>query len=358
MKEEPLVFVFTPVHNGEAYLAECIESVIDQSYRHWRYWIINNCSTDSSLSIAQHYAALDPRVSVVNNPAFVSSIENHNVGFRLLPPEARYCKVVSADDWLFPECLERLVSLAEANPSVGIINSYHLSGDAERMRVNWYGISSRDSVFSGRDICRSHLLGGPYVFGAPTSMLYRAELIRARDPFFPNAYPHADASACYECLQHCNFGFVHQILSFVRLHPDSISARLARFHALETSTTLRNLISYGPVYLTREEYDARLKEVVGEYYRYLALEVFNSPKKEFWKFHRAELAALGYRCFGARLGAAVLMKLADLLLNPKQTLEKMLRRTAAAPPEEPRGERGVAALESGSLRASLSSRPD
>jgi glycosyltransferase involved in cell wall biosynthesis len=133
MHEEPLVGVLTPVYNGEAFLAECIESVLAQTYRNFKYTIVNNCSTDRSLDIALAYAKKNPRVRVHSNDAFVDIIANHNTAFRLLPPEAKYCKIVSADDHLFPECITRMVETAEANPSAGLIGSYQISG----ARVRW-----------------------------------------------------------------------------------------------------------------------------------------------------------------------------------------------------------------------------
>jgi len=60
---QPLVTVLTPLYNGEKYLAECIESVLNQTYLHWNYVIVNNCSTDGSLAIAASYAAKDRRAS-------------------------------------------------------------------------------------------------------------------------------------------------------------------------------------------------------------------------------------------------------------------------------------------------------
>jgi hypothetical protein len=48
MHEDPLVTVLTPVYNGEAYLAECIESVLAQTYSNWHYIIVNNNSADKT----------------------------------------------------------------------------------------------------------------------------------------------------------------------------------------------------------------------------------------------------------------------------------------------------------------------
>src|SRR5262245_58350941 len=112
----PLVSIVTPVYNEAEYLTECIESVLEQTYDNWDYTIIDNRSTDGSLEIARRYAAKDSRIRVWENQAFVPVIQNHNVAYRKISGASKYCKVVLADDWLFPECLERMVTAAEADP--------------------------------------------------------------------------------------------------------------------------------------------------------------------------------------------------------------------------------------------------
>src|SRR5215813_10168299 len=95
--DTPLVTVLTPVYNGEEFLAECIDSVLAQDYDNWEYHIVDNCSTDGTRSIAQSYAERDSRIHVTLNTTFVNVAENHNRAFRLVSPESRYFKVVSAD---------------------------------------------------------------------------------------------------------------------------------------------------------------------------------------------------------------------------------------------------------------------
>src|SRR4051794_31352050 len=93
---EPLVSVVTPVFNGEAYLAECIESVLGQTYSRWDYTIVDNCSSDRTLSIARKYAAADPRIRIHCNDTHVRVIQNFNIAFRQISPESKYCKPLSA----------------------------------------------------------------------------------------------------------------------------------------------------------------------------------------------------------------------------------------------------------------------
>ena len=121
---QPLVSVVTPAYNEEEHLAECIESVLAQTYQNWDYTIVNNCSTDKTLDVARRYAAKDPRIHVRDKKQFLSMLANHNRAIRQISPRSKYCKMVLADDWIFPRCLERMVEVAEAHPSVGIVSAY------------------------------------------------------------------------------------------------------------------------------------------------------------------------------------------------------------------------------------------
>jgi glycosyltransferase involved in cell wall biosynthesis len=315
----PLVSVVTPVYNGGKYLDECIESVIAQSYGNWEYIIVNNCSIDNTLEVIQKHLSKDSRIRAVNNDRFVGVIENYNNAFRQISSESKYCKVVSADDWIFPECIERLVQVAETKPSIGVVQSYVINAN----EVRWPGFNVNKTVFDGREIARRYLLGKAYLT-APSANLYRSSLIRSGDPFFPGTRNSADAEACLACLQHCDFGFVHQILSFERLHDESVTANSeSDSYLLDRIELLRE---YGPIFLTKKEMENRLEEMLHYYYSALAAALINRRGKEYWKLHKLRLAAIEMQLYDARLGKAVVTKFLDLLLNPKQTLERGLKR--------------------------------
>ena len=70
-----------------------------------------------------------------------------------------------SDDWLYPECVQQMVELAEANSNIGIVGSYRLDEDV----VNCDGLPISMNVFSGRDICRRSLLEREYFFGIQAS---------------------------------------------------------------------------------------------------------------------------------------------------------------------------------------------
>lgn len=321
----PLVSVVTPVYNGEKYLAKCIESVLEQNYDALEYTIINNCSTDKSLEIANHYAQQDNRVKVVTNDRFVSAIDNHNIAFRQISDDSRYCKLVSADDWIYPECISKLVDLAERYPRVGIVQAYALNDNG----VRWPALPLGSCIFDGREICRLYLLGKIEFAGIPSSMLYRSSLVRSYDPFFPGSNPSADAAACLKCLETCDFGFVHQILSFERIHNEAITAKVRELDSYLLDR-VGLILKYGPAFLTQDELKARSREALGQYYGVLATAVVNCKGKEFWMYHQRRFQdEFGQSLYGPALAKAVGLKLVDLVFNPMQTIGKAVRRAKA-----------------------------
>ena len=290
MSTRPLVSVVTPVHNGANYVAECIESVLRQTYDDFEYVVMDNCSTDETLEIVRGYAERDPRIRVFSPPEFVGPDPNANRAVREISPDASYVKFVHADDWLFPECLERMVELAAANPSVGVVSAYRL----EETRVTLDGLPPSLSVVPGRDVCRASLLGRPwgYLFGSPTATLLRADLVRAREELYPLDNPlQSDWEVCYQLLRESDFGFVHQVLTFTRRHNDAESARFWRAGA-ELPGQIRLLLKYGPVYLTRREYDRRLAVRLFEYLQFLVRRAPQLLEPEFRGYQAGELARI------------------------------------------------------------------
>jgi glycosyltransferase involved in cell wall biosynthesis len=292
-----LVSIVTPAYNEENYLSECVRSVQAQTHSNWDYTIVNNCSTDRTLVIAQEHAARDCRIRVTTNDTFLPAIANINTAFRRISPASKYCKMVLADDWMFPECLERMVNLMEEHPSVGIVGAY---GMQERA-VLWTGLPYPSNVISGREICRQRLLGGPYVFGSPTSVLFRADLIRMHDPFYNESNVQADSEACFELLKNCDFGFVHQVLTFSR--DQRPGARLEASWGLNTAAAgmLHELIAYGPYYLTPQEYAACLKATVSKYYDFLTTSFLQRRQRDFWDYHKKKLKEEGIEFSYTRL---------------------------------------------------------
>lgn len=289
ISNEPLVTVVTIVYNGDKYLAECIESVLAQTYRHYEYVIVNNCSTDRTLEIAREYVAKDDRIRVVCNERHVEVMENYNIGFRSLSPESKYCKMVDADDWLTPDCLSKMVRLMEAHPTIAIVGAYQLEG----AKVQWKGLPPGIEKIPGREACRISLIDDLSIFGPPTSNLYRSDLVRRHDPFYSVLEPYGDTCANYEYLQQDDFGFVHEPLSVRRVHHDRGTTRVSEL-CMDAIAEVDLALRYGPIYLHMAEQDAVLKRALQGYYRRLGGAALKMKGKDFWRYQSLRMKEIGH----------------------------------------------------------------
>jgi len=319
---KPRVAVVTPVYNGERHLAACIESVLAQTYQDFEYLIINNCSTDRTLQIAQSYAAKDPRIRVHSNPELLGVVDSHNKAFSMASPDSEYIKIVGADDWLYPRCIEEMVAVADQHPSIGMVTSYVLVGT----RIGWDGLPFPSTFVTGRDICRLRLLNKILVFGGPSASLLRTRVVKAQQPFYTVGNYHGDNDAYLRLLRQNDFGFVHQVLSYNRRGEDSPTTHYLQSFNSNLLMIVEELVHFGPDYLTEDELATRTREATRDYYRFLARAVFEFRDRKFWDTHRARLEKLGQPLNYRILLPLVVERVLDMLLNPKRTIENIYKR--------------------------------
>lgn len=118
-EKDPLVSVVLPTYNGERYLVESIESVINQTFTDWELIIVNDCSTDNTAKIAEEYAAKYSRIRVLHNevnkrlPASLN-IGFHNAGGKLLT-------WTSDDNRYLPNALKTMQSKLASMPNLAMV---------------------------------------------------------------------------------------------------------------------------------------------------------------------------------------------------------------------------------------------
>lgn len=286
----PFVSVVTPVFNGEKYIDDCIQSVRRQTYQAWEYVIVDNCSTDGTSDIVQKHVAEESRIRVLRTPELLPLIQNHNFALEQISPKSQYCKIVHADDKLFPECLELMVAAGDKHPSASIVGSYSLWGE----KVVSDGIPLETTLITGRDLCRKTLLGQIYCFWSPSALLIRSSSIRERGSFYKGTHLHADVEAYYELLRNSDFAFAHQILSFIRRHDESATSRITRPQNRTLVSNLDLFLKFGREFLTKEEYQSELRVKTRQYYRFLVGSLLACRERGFWQFHQEACKAMGF----------------------------------------------------------------
>jgi len=327
---QPLISIVTPVYNTGEYLEQAIRSVLTQTHQNFEYLICNNHSTDRSLEIAEQFARSDSRIRIIQPPTFLQQGQNFNFALQHISTQSRYCKMVLADDWLYPQCLSEMSACAETHPKVGVVSAYRLietEGDC-------FGLPASETAISGRAACRLHLLNKMFLFGTPSTVLYRSDVVRARNPrFYPQDRIFFDTEVVFQILSDHDFGFVHQILTFSRAQPGAITDRLRKFND-RNMDRLITLHDYGPRFLAPEEFERHMSRATRVYYEGLGRQWlkdrFRPPLKEFWDFQQRGLSGIGLQLDTRLLAQGVSGSLLRTLGSPFELVRDVVRSRRAA----------------------------
>ena len=108
----PAVSVIIPMYNTEAFIKDCLDSLVAQTFADFEVIIINDGSTDNCARIAASYASSDARFRLIGQPNKGPS-EARNTGLKIIRGD--YVTFVDSDDCVAPNFLEALVSMAKEN---------------------------------------------------------------------------------------------------------------------------------------------------------------------------------------------------------------------------------------------------
>jgi glycosyltransferase involved in cell wall biosynthesis len=108
--QEFKVSLIVPVYNVEKYLRKCLDSAINQTLNEIEIIVINDGSTDNSLSIINEYKSMDERIKVITQKNCGVS-EARNVGIRAA--KGKYVAFLDSDDWVDVHFLEKMYNEAK-----------------------------------------------------------------------------------------------------------------------------------------------------------------------------------------------------------------------------------------------------
>lgn len=119
MNNTPLISVIMPVYNGEAFLKEAIESILNQDFTNFEFIIINDGSTDRSEQIILSYA--DPRIRYVKNETNIRLIKTLNKGIDLA--KGKYIARMDADDISTKDRFRKQIDILRSSPNIHVVSS-------------------------------------------------------------------------------------------------------------------------------------------------------------------------------------------------------------------------------------------
>ncbi len=120
MSKAPKVSVNMPVYNGEPFLDEAIQSILNQTFSDFELIIIDNASTDKTIEIIHSYK--DPRIRLIQNSKNMGLVYSRNRG--ISESKGIYIAVLDADDISYPERLEEQIRFMDNHPYFGLIGTW------------------------------------------------------------------------------------------------------------------------------------------------------------------------------------------------------------------------------------------
>ena len=121
-----------PIYNLEAYIKECLDSLINQTLQDIEIICINDCSCDNSLDIVKEYAAKDSRIIIVNNAKNLGAGISRNIGIHMA--RGKYLAILDADDFFDLNMLEIVYhKCINENADIGIYDYAKYNNESKRI---------------------------------------------------------------------------------------------------------------------------------------------------------------------------------------------------------------------------------
>lgn len=218
---ESTVTVVIPCYNYGRFLREAVASVLSQTDVCVDVIVVDDASTDESVSIANQLAVEDERVRVLVNDSNRGAVDTFNRG--LAEATGEYLVRLDADDLLTPGSLSRAVALMQRYPSVGLVYGHpqHFAGvELPRARVRAHSWR----VWAGHDWLTSRSADGTNVITSPEAVMRRSVVDKVGGQR-PLAHTH-DMEMWLRIAAHADVGYVAGAdQAWHREHPGSLSTQ-------------------------------------------------------------------------------------------------------------------------------------
>lgn len=221
------VDIVIPCYNYAHYLRGCVHSVLSQSFVDVRVLIIDDASSDDTLSVGRELVKADGRVSFRRHETNRGHIATYNEGL-IDWSTADYTVLLSADDLLTPGCLSRAVSIMNDAPNIGMVygRTIHFEQEADLPETDLRNFGFRQ--WSGAEWLRLRCLAGYNVITSP-EVVVRGNIQRRAGGYRPNL-PHAgDLEMWLRIAALSDIAYVNRTpQAFYRVHPKSMMRTVYR----------------------------------------------------------------------------------------------------------------------------------
>ena len=212
----PVVSVIIPVYNVELYLAECIESVINQTFKDIEIICIDDCSTDSSLRILQEYANKDERIIILQNEVNLGQSVARNKG--LDTARGKFVLFVDSDDFIEPHLLETTL---EYSNGIDMVCFNYEEYNPQNIGSFFHNYLLENGLYSNEAYFIESAEKNSLVV-VPWSKLYKREFLVKNNLHFESGMIYEDNLFYLQCvLKAKRIYTINEKLYIYRIRPDS-----------------------------------------------------------------------------------------------------------------------------------------
>lgn len=200
--KKPMISIILPVYNVEDYLRECLESLLAQTYKNFELIIINDGSTDNSLSIINEYENKFEQIKIITQKNKGLS-EARNAGYSSI--KGKYTYFLDSDDFILEETFENLISLAEDN-QLDLVKFDAYSFTEKNLDFKMTNYSSKKYLQENKVYNRNEYLKAIEKNFMPAVWMYliKTEIIKNNDLAFKKDLLHEDEIFTVQLLKYCN----------------------------------------------------------------------------------------------------------------------------------------------------------
>lgn len=220
-KEEPLVSVFIPSYNGADFIAQTIQSVLDQTYQNFELVICDDCSPDNTVEIIRSFK--DSRIKFFQNKENMGYWKNFAQCIEKTC--GTYLKLVNDDDMLAPTALEKAVSILQAHPEISLVtgNSLVIGSNNEVIVKRFF--FRKDCIFDGKSFARRTIHHGRNFYGEPVMMTFRNDKNFLRQFFSEATNFGIDWELGLELSGTGKIYYLADVVGYFRVSTDSLSVK-------------------------------------------------------------------------------------------------------------------------------------
>lgn len=219
-KSNETIDILIPVYNAEKYLAKCLNSLLNQTYKNIKIILVDDGSKDSSLSILKDYEKKYNEIVLYTkeNEKNISKTRN----FLLSKIQSKYFTFFDSDDYAEPTYIEELYSnLIHNNADVSICR---MKRHSENKNINFDKLNKKckPSIVFTKEECICEMLSANLFAGTTTAKLFKTESLK-QIKFNENIYYGEDLDFCFKIMQNCTrFVFSYKRLYHYIVHKNSI----------------------------------------------------------------------------------------------------------------------------------------